>query len=75
MTAWIRTCDLQAVGRILHSTWSAFTGCATREPLVHTFKKRHMHYDAAADQRITAFLKLHVLVCECNDLYMCSLYK
>ncbi|MBN3280811.1 SLBP2 protein, partial [Polyodon spathula] len=24
--------DLQTIGRILHSAWSAFTGCATREP-------------------------------------------
>ncbi|MGH0150762.1 UNVERIFIED_CONTAM: hypothetical protein FKN15_018220 [Acipenser sinensis] len=32
--AWIRTCDLQAIGRILHSTWSAFTGCTTREHCV-----------------------------------------
>ncbi|MGH0156272.1 UNVERIFIED_CONTAM: hypothetical protein FKN15_031128 [Acipenser sinensis] len=30
--AWTQTDDLQAIGRILHSTWSAFTGCATREP-------------------------------------------
>ncbi|MGH0133735.1 UNVERIFIED_CONTAM: hypothetical protein FKN15_025417 [Acipenser sinensis] len=27
--AWTRTSDLQAMGRIMHSTWSAFTGCAT----------------------------------------------
>ncbi|MGH0144446.1 UNVERIFIED_CONTAM: hypothetical protein FKN15_002794, partial [Acipenser sinensis] len=29
--AWTRTGDLQAIGRILHSTRSAFTGCATQE--------------------------------------------
>ena len=34
--AWTRTGDLQAIGRILHSTRSAFTGCATREPLEFT---------------------------------------
>ncbi|MGH0169626.1 UNVERIFIED_CONTAM: hypothetical protein FKN15_057249 [Acipenser sinensis] len=28
--AWTR--DIQTIERILHSTWSAFTGCATREP-------------------------------------------
>ncbi|MGH0139928.1 UNVERIFIED_CONTAM: hypothetical protein FKN15_076026 [Acipenser sinensis] len=31
--SWIRTCDLQAIGRILQSSRSAFTGCATREPI------------------------------------------
>ncbi|MGH0161516.1 UNVERIFIED_CONTAM: hypothetical protein FKN15_066479 [Acipenser sinensis] len=30
--AWTRTGDLQAIGRILHATRSAFTGCTTREP-------------------------------------------
>ncbi|MGH0168541.1 UNVERIFIED_CONTAM: hypothetical protein FKN15_005987 [Acipenser sinensis] len=30
--AWTRTGDLQAIGRILHSTQSAFTGCGTQEP-------------------------------------------
>ncbi|MGH0169591.1 UNVERIFIED_CONTAM: hypothetical protein FKN15_057115 [Acipenser sinensis] len=30
--AWTRTLDVQTIGRILHSTWSAFTRCATREP-------------------------------------------
>ncbi|MGH0174032.1 UNVERIFIED_CONTAM: hypothetical protein FKN15_067033, partial [Acipenser sinensis] len=30
--AWIRTCNLQAIGCILHSTRSAFTGCTTCEP-------------------------------------------
>ncbi|MGH0173946.1 UNVERIFIED_CONTAM: hypothetical protein FKN15_066806 [Acipenser sinensis] len=29
--AWTGTGDLQAIERILHSTWSAFTRCATRE--------------------------------------------
>ncbi|MGH0134427.1 UNVERIFIED_CONTAM: hypothetical protein FKN15_026912 [Acipenser sinensis] len=31
--AWTRTGDLQAIWCILHSTRSAFTRCATREPL------------------------------------------
>ncbi|MGH0173075.1 UNVERIFIED_CONTAM: hypothetical protein FKN15_064371 [Acipenser sinensis] len=31
--AWTRTGDVQTIGHILHSTWRAFTGCATREPL------------------------------------------
>ncbi|MGH0119526.1 UNVERIFIED_CONTAM: hypothetical protein FKN15_006018 [Acipenser sinensis] len=30
--AWTRTGDVQAIGRILHSTRSAFTGCTTQEP-------------------------------------------
>ncbi|MGH0129699.1 UNVERIFIED_CONTAM: hypothetical protein FKN15_069218 [Acipenser sinensis] len=30
--AWTRTSNIQAIGRILHSTRSTFTGCATREP-------------------------------------------
>ncbi|MGH0119098.1 UNVERIFIED_CONTAM: hypothetical protein FKN15_031431 [Acipenser sinensis] len=30
--AWTRTRDVQTIERILHSTWSAFTGCATRKP-------------------------------------------
>ncbi|MGH0145143.1 UNVERIFIED_CONTAM: hypothetical protein FKN15_025621 [Acipenser sinensis] len=32
--AWTRTRNVQTIERILHSTWSAFTGCATREPLL-----------------------------------------
>ncbi|MGH0150156.1 UNVERIFIED_CONTAM: hypothetical protein FKN15_048837 [Acipenser sinensis] len=31
--AWTRTRDVQTIGYILHSTWSAFTACATWEPL------------------------------------------
>ncbi len=31
--AWTQTCNVQTIGHILHSTWSAFTGCATQEPL------------------------------------------
>ncbi|MGH0181311.1 UNVERIFIED_CONTAM: hypothetical protein FKN15_006504 [Acipenser sinensis] len=31
--AWTQTRDVQTIERILHSTWSAFTGCASREPL------------------------------------------
>ncbi|MGH0153080.1 UNVERIFIED_CONTAM: hypothetical protein FKN15_023814 [Acipenser sinensis] len=34
---WIRTCDLQAIRRILHSTRSAFTGCASQETLGASF--------------------------------------
>ncbi|MGH0179182.1 UNVERIFIED_CONTAM: hypothetical protein FKN15_000873 [Acipenser sinensis] len=30
--AWTRTRNVQTIKRILHSTWSTFTGCATREP-------------------------------------------
>ncbi|MGH0135890.1 UNVERIFIED_CONTAM: hypothetical protein FKN15_026577 [Acipenser sinensis] len=30
--AWTRASNLQAIGHILHSTRSAFTECATREP-------------------------------------------
>ncbi|MGH0181762.1 UNVERIFIED_CONTAM: hypothetical protein FKN15_007800 [Acipenser sinensis] len=35
--AWTRTRDVQTIGHVLHSTWSAFTGCATREPINITF--------------------------------------
>ncbi|MGH0156856.1 UNVERIFIED_CONTAM: hypothetical protein FKN15_033542 [Acipenser sinensis] len=35
--AWTQTSDLQAIGHILHSTRSAFTGCTTREPHYSAF--------------------------------------
>ncbi|MGH0151177.1 UNVERIFIED_CONTAM: hypothetical protein FKN15_035018 [Acipenser sinensis] len=37
--AWTRTCDVQTIGHILHSTLSAFTGCATRESLTPLVSK------------------------------------
>ncbi|MGH0116927.1 UNVERIFIED_CONTAM: hypothetical protein FKN15_026621 [Acipenser sinensis] len=37
--AWTRTRDVQTIEHILHSTWSTFTGCATREPHKPCLKK------------------------------------
>ncbi|MGH0153304.1 UNVERIFIED_CONTAM: hypothetical protein FKN15_024272 [Acipenser sinensis] len=35
--AWTQTRDVQTIGHILHSTRSAFTGCATQEPTLISF--------------------------------------
>ncbi|MGH0125192.1 UNVERIFIED_CONTAM: hypothetical protein FKN15_029531 [Acipenser sinensis] len=35
--AWTRTRNVQTIECILHSTWSAFTGCTTREPPIVLF--------------------------------------
>ncbi|MGH0166668.1 UNVERIFIED_CONTAM: hypothetical protein FKN15_066872 [Acipenser sinensis] len=54
--AWTRTRDVQTIGHILHSTWSAFTGCATQEPGIDFKKELELKEEHCQPQQIVKSL-------------------